>query len=74
MSSPREIFFFLRPECLRSGADHNSAEIPGRGQARGPVNVILHWTYKKKKKGKKNFKKKGVRMRGNGLGGWGGGG
>lgn len=34
-----------RPECLRSGADHDSAEIPGRGgpdPSSGPVHVILH--------------------------------
>lgn len=46
MWSPREI---LRPECLRSGADHNSAEIPGKGQTRGPPYVILRWTYRTKK-------------------------
>lgn len=38
-----------RPECLRSGADHDSAEIPGRGPdlSSGLAHVILHWTYKK---------------------------
>lgn len=36
---------FLRPECRRSGAEHNKTEIPGRGLARGPVHVILHCTY-----------------------------
>lgn len=36
-----------RPECLRSGADHDSAEIPGRGGGRpefrtGPRNPTLN--------------------------------
>lgn len=46
MWSPREI---LRPEFLQSGVDHNSAEIPGKGQTRGPLYVILRWTYRTKK-------------------------
>lgn len=43
------VLMIWRPECLRSGADHNSAEIPGKGQTRGPLYVILCWTYRTKK-------------------------